>query len=207
MLALVCYGIVNLVSCIKIDVKNTDSKGKNIICFGDSVTFGYGSNPGEDYPSSLAKMVKPPVINAGIDGDTTEEALRRLDSDVLSRDPFLVILEFGGNDFLRKVPMEASVSNVREMVDKIQAKGAMVAIADVSAGMFLNDYRMAYGTLAREKGCIFIPNILSGIITNPAMKSDFLHPNANGYRNIAEYIFHAIKPYLNQEADSKETSG
>jgi lysophospholipase L1-like esterase len=180
----------------KKDIQNLNSKGKNIICFGDSLTFGYGAASGADYPSALAKMVDRPVINAGVDADTTAEALKRLESDVLSRDPFLVIVEFGGNDFLRQVPQETTIKNIKEIVEKIQAKGAMVAIVDISAGFFMRDYRLAFYNLSREIGAIFIPSILNNIITNPSMKSDFLHPNNNGYRIIADTVYRAIKPYL-----------
>jgi lysophospholipase L1-like esterase len=189
-----------LVGCVKREIKNIDSKGKNIICFGDSITFGYGAGPGEDYPLALAKMIDTPVINAGIDGDTTQEALKRVKPDILDRDPFLVIIEFGGNDFLRKIPKEVTVGNVKEMVEQIQATGAMVAIVDISAGMFFKEYRLAFYDLAREKRTIFIPSILNGIITNPSMKSDFLHPNVNGYKMIAWRIYRTIIPYLNRNA-------
>ena len=182
--------------CAKREIVNRNSTGNNIICFGDSITFGYGVNPGEDYPSLLAKVVPCAVINAGIDGDTTGEAVRRMDSDVLQRDPRLVIIEFGGNDFLRKIPKETTMENIRKMVDSIQAKGAMVAIADISSGMFLAEYRAALQKIAQEKNAIFIPGILSGIITNPAMKSDFFHPNAKGYQLVAEKIHRYITPYL-----------
>jgi lysophospholipase L1-like esterase len=91
------------------------------------------------------------------------------------------------------------------MAERIQARGAMVAIADISAGIFMREYRLAYKKIAREKSAIFIPSILSGIITNPSMKSDFLHPNAAGYKIIAEHIFRAIKPYLSQEIITKKT--
>ncbi len=184
--------------CAKREIKNIDSRGTNIICFGDSLTFGYGAGPGEDYPSALAKLIDTAVINAGIDGDTASEALQRLKPDALDRDPLLVIIEFGGNDFLRKIPKEVTINNIKEMVERVQAKGAMVALVDISAGMFLKEYRLAFYNLAREKGAIFIPSILSGIITNPSMKSDFLHPNGAGYRMIAQRIHREIIPYLKQ---------
>lgn len=197
-----CIGIMlvsyaaALAGCGTPAIKNADAKGESIVCFGDSITFGYGAQPGEDYPTELAKLVPVPVINAGIDGDTTQEALKRIKADVLDRDPVLVIIEFCGNDFLRKVPPQTTVANIKEMIERIQAKGAMVALADISAGMFLKEYRSAFRALAREKKVIFIPGILSGIITNPSMKSDFLHPNREGYKMIAQRIHRAIKPYL-----------
>ena len=195
-----CLLFVTLAGCAKKEIKNIDSKGKNIVCFGDSISFGYGAEPAGDYPSALTKMTSIPVINAGIDGDTSTEAIKRIKSDVLDRDPFLVIVEFGGNDFLRKIPQEITLNNMREIIDKIQAQGAMVAVADISTGMILKEYHSAFFNLAREKGAIFIPPILSGIITNPRLKSDFIHPNADGYNVIAQRIYRVITPYLNQNS-------
>ena len=195
-----CSIVLLLVGCAKREIKNINSKGKNIICFGDSITFGYGAEPGGDYPSALTKMTSVPVINAGIDGDTSTEAIKRIKSDVLDRDPLLVVVEFGGNDFLRKIPQEETLNNMREIIDKIQAQGAMVAVADISTGMILKEYHSAFFNLAREKGAIFIPPILSGIITNPRLKSDFIHPNADGYNVIAQRIYRVITPYLNQNS-------
>ncbi len=185
-----------LSGCAKQEIKNRDAKGKNIICFGDSVTFGYGVAPGEDYPTALSKLTPIPVINAGIDGDTTFLALERLQNDVLAKGPRLVIVEFCGNDFIKKIPREDTLNNLSKIIDRIQEKGAMVALVDISAGLFFREYRSAFKKLATEKGAIFIPVVLSKIITNPAMKSDFLHPNARGYKIIASRIYNVIKRYI-----------
>jgi len=190
------FCVFAVTGCAKREIKNIDSKGTNIICFGDSITWGYGAAPGEDFPSALAKLIDIPVINAGIDGDISSEGTKRLESDVLDRKPLLVIIEFGGNDFLRKIPKELTLNNIKEMVEKIQAKGAMVAITDVSAGPFLKEYRIAFQKIAKEKGIIFIPGILSEIVTNSHLKSDFIHPNAEGYKLIAQKVYLAIKPFL-----------
>jgi len=195
-----CLLAVFLTGCAKREIKNLDSQGTNIICFGDSITFGYGAGQGEDYPTALAKLVSAPVLNKGIDGDTTSEALKRLKSDVLDREPLVVIIEFSGNDFLRKIPKETTIDNIREMTRRIQSWGAMVAIADISAGMFLKEYRGLLSKVANEERAIFIPSILGGIITNPSMKSDFLHPNARGYKLIAERIHRALTPYLEKNS-------
>ncbi|MEI6631791.1 MAG: GDSL-type esterase/lipase family protein [bacterium] len=184
--------------CTRKEIVNLHSKGKNIICFGDSISFGYGVNPGEDYPTVLSKLVAIPVINAGLDGDTSRDGLRRIDIDALDKEPLLVIVEFGGNDFLKKLPKADTLKNVSQMVDKIHAKGAMAAIVDISAGMFFRDYRIALRKLASEKGVIFIPSILKGIITSPQLKSDFLHPNADGYVIVAKRVYRVILPYLKQ---------
>ncbi len=195
-IALLGYSVIAFWGCSQREVINTDSKGKNIICFGDSFTFGYGVNPGEDYPTMLGKLLRPPVLNKGVDGDTTGEGLKRLKNDVLDQDPRLVIIEFGGNDFLKKTPKEITIENIRQMVDRIQAQGAMVAIVDVSAGLILKECRSSLYRLALSKKAIFISSAFEGIITNPRLKSDFLHPNASGYKLIAQRIYKAIAPYV-----------
>ncbi|MBN2830702.1 MAG: arylesterase [Candidatus Omnitrophica bacterium] len=190
------FVLISLSACAKQEIKNTGSSGENIICFGDSITFGYGVNPGEDYPSILSKMVKMPVVNAGADGDTSISAFKRIKEDVLDKRPFLVLIEFCGNDFLKDVPQQSTVNNIRKMIIEIQSQGAITAIVDVSAGFFLRDYRIKLSKIARETGSIFVPAALSGIITNPSMKSDFMHPNPEGYKIIAQRVYCAISPYL-----------
>lgn len=195
-IGLLGYSVIALSGCAKHEIKNMDAKGKGIVCFGDSLTFGYGVNPGEDYPFLLAKITGLPVVNAGIDGDTTIEALRRIKSDVFGRDTFLVLVEFGGNDFLRKVPLAITADNIRKMIDEIQNKGLMVGVVDISAGLLLKEYHRTFRKIAREKGAIFISSVFNGIITNPRMKVDFFHPNGEGYKLVAQRIYHSIEPYL-----------
>lgn len=204
-IALLGYSVIALWGCAKKYIANIDSRGANIICFGDSITFGYGANPGEDYPSALSKMVNIPVINAGIDGDTSTEALKRINSDVLDRDPLLVIIEFGGNDFLRKIPLEETIKRIETMIIKIQNRSAMTAIADMHVGIVMGDYGREFKRLAKKYNALFIPNLLKGIIANPRLKSDFIHPNADGYKLIAQRIYRTILPYLEQNALLKKS--
>lgn len=194
-LGLIVFSII-LSGCAKPEIKNLGATGKNIICFGDSITFGYGASNGEDYPAYLRKLTSTPVINAGVDGDTSFSALERLQNDVLANDPRLVIVEFCGNDFIKKIPQEDTLKNLSKIIQRIQEKGAMVALVDISSGMFFQEYRNAFKKLAAEKGAIFIPVVLSKIITNPVMKSDFFHPNARGYKIVAGRIYNAIKWYI-----------
>ncbi len=188
--------LIVLLGCAKPEIRNLDAQGTSIICFGDSLTFGYGANPQEDYPTALGKLVRLSVVNAGVDGDTTFEALKRLEKDVLDKNPRLVIVEFCGNDFLKKISKEDTVKNLSKIIDLVQAKGAMVALVDISAGAFMQEYRQAFKQLAAQKKAIFISELLSKIITNPAMKSDFFHPNARGYQIIAKRIYQAIFGYI-----------
>jgi len=188
--------VVLSAGCAKQEIKNIDSKGVNIVCLGDSLTYGYGVDKGADYPSLLSRMVDIPVINAGVDGDTSIEGLKRFNSDVLEKKPLLVIIEFGGNDFLKQVPMKLTFNNITEMIEKAHSNGAMVALIDISAGMLFAEYRVQLSKLAKQKGAILIPSILEGIVTNPSLKSDFLHPNNKGYDIIAQRVHREISPYF-----------
>jgi len=182
------------------DIAYLDGQGKHIICFGDSLTFGYGAKPKESYPAQLAKMTSIPVINAGINGDTTPEALKRLETDVLGREPLLVVIEFGGNDFLTKLPLEETVKNVEEMIKKIQERKVMVALVDVSYLEPMDGYTREYKRLSRQYRTIFIPGVMSGIMTSAHLKSDLIHPNAKGYKLIAYRVYRGIIPSLNHNA-------
>jgi len=198
-----CVGVLIACGCVKKEIKNVNSQGSGIICFGDSITLGYGVEKGEDYPSLLGKKVDMPVINAGIDGDTTVDGMLRIKAEVLDKNPMLVLIEFGGNDFLRKVPKETTLENLRKMIDMCHEKGAMVALVDISAGMFFKEYRGEYAKICRQKNVIFVPSILNGIITNPMLKSDFFHPNVKGYQVVCERIYKKIEPYLRENKETR----
>ena len=107
-----------------------------------------------------------------------------------------MIVEFCGNDFLKKIPRQETVRNLALIIERIQNKGAMVALVDISSGFFLQEYREAFKKLAAQKKAVFIPVLLNKIITNPAMKSDFFHPNARGYKIIAKRIYQVISAYI-----------
>jgi acyl-CoA thioesterase-1 len=169
-------------------VVNLGSRGSNIIAFGDSLTAGYGAQPGEDYPSKLSKLIDKPVINAGVSGDTTDMALARLDADVLARDPRIVIVGLGGNDFLRSVEIAATERNLRSIVRKIHGSGAMVVLLGFRFPSLSLDYEKMYTGVAKDEGCLLIPRMLRGIITDPNLKSDEVHPNARGYEIMAERV-------------------
>jgi acyl-CoA thioesterase-1 len=184
-----------LASC-SYPIKNLDSSGKTVICFGDSITKGVGAPAGRDYPSVLSDLLEGKVINAGVSGDTTQKALMRLEEDVLAKEPYLVIVELGGNDFLRKVPKRTTLKNLEKIIIRIQRSGAMVALVDISSGFILSGYRKDFKRLAKQTGSIFIPNILKGILTDPSLRFDYIHPNEKGYQIIAHRIYKAIKNYI-----------
>ena len=107
--------------------------GQNIIAFGDSLVVGHGASPGNDFVSILSDRLDHPIINAGRNGDTTQSGLERLQVEVLSQDPRIVILLLGGNDALRRMPMDQTFSRLADMIDQIHQTGAAVVPVDVAA--------------------------------------------------------------------------
>jgi lysophospholipase L1-like esterase len=188
--------------CVRVDITNINSRGENIICFGDSLTQGFGAPAGQSYPDMLKRLTRYSVINAGLEGDATVDAARRLKTDVLEREPLLVIIELGANDFLLgELTPEQSVKNVELMIQAIQARGAMVALVDISAGELMADYGKGYRALSRKYKTIFIPRLLEGLIGNPSFTSkDHFHLNADGYTIFAHRVYRAILPYLTRNA-------
>ncbi len=170
--------------------------GDNIICFGDSLTHGYGASPGMDYPRQLSGLIGMPVINAGVDGDTTADAWARLQKDVLEKSPKIVIVILGGNDLLKGVKKEDAFSNLKKIVEGIKAKGALVVIGGIDIPLLGRGYGDAYKVLSREAGAVLIPNVYSGLLGREYLMSDPIHPNDKGYQIIAERVYAAIKDYL-----------
>jgi acyl-CoA thioesterase-1 len=179
-------------------IRNLRSAGQTIICFGDSLTEGVGAEPGEEYPTVLSRLLGMRVLNAGHGGDTTARALERVDSSVVNRNPRLVILLLGGNDFLRQVPTRETRKNLKEIVRQIQDHGAMVAIAGIKLGLFTDEYGPIFEETAAEFGAIYIPQVMKGIFNDAKFRSDQIHPNSAGYRLIAERIAEKIKPVLDE---------
>lgn len=191
--ALIAGGAVVLIAIIwmlrpSAAVTNLDSKGSAVIAFGDSLTAGYGAAAGEDYPSRVTQNIGVTVVNAGVSGDTTESAAARLDADVLAHDPRIVIVGLGGNDFLRSVPIATTEANLRDIVRRIQGAGAMVVLLGFRFPSLNANYEEMYERVAAEEGCLLIEKSLAGILTDPSLKSDEIHPNGRGYALMAERV-------------------
>ena len=162
-----------------------------IVCFGNSLTSGVGAEKGKDYPSQLALLLKTEVINSGIPGDTTSSALQRIEKDVLRFHPDLVIILLGGNDFLKKYPLKETERNIREIVERIKEENAQIILVSP-----LPFYDSLYKQIAKETGILFIPHILRGILTDPELKSDEVHPNEKGYFLMAKRIERFIRRHI-----------
>ena len=176
--------------------KNYPRAGKNIIAFGDSLVEGAGASSGKDFVSLLSKEINAPIINAGQSGDTTAVALVRLDKDVLSQDPRIVIILIGGNDAVRRVPKEEVIKNLGTIIDQIQKKGAAVLLIGIQGGIFRDQYKKLFANLAREKKVFYVPSILEDIFGHPQLMSDSLHPNDQGYEIMAKRIEPVLREIL-----------
>ena len=170
--------------------------GENITCFGDSLTYGIGAAGDKSYPAQLSKMTGRPIINAGIPGNTTADALKRLEADVLEKSPRMVLITLGGNDMKNGIDKKIAFKNLREIVAAIQAKEALVVIGGVKLLFWDRGYEEEYEKLAEETGVILIPNVLKGLIGHDDLMSDTIHPNAAGYEIMAKRFHKAIEPYL-----------
>jgi len=177
-------------------ITNKIGSGTSIVAFGDSLTYGTGAGRGQDWPALLAAKSGRSIINKGVPGETTSDALQRVDKDVLSLEPRIVILGFGGNDVLQRVSEEQIFANLKTLIGEIQDSGAMVVLLGLNGFPFGGSLADGYKAVAREKGCVLVPNILGGILTNPKLKSDQVHPNAEGYKVMADRIYDKLKPYL-----------
>jgi lysophospholipase L1-like esterase len=168
------------------------SAGQRIIAFGDSLTFGTGASSGKDYPSQLSEMISRPVINAGVPGDTTARALKRLERDVLAHSPDIVLITLGGNDLKNGIDAETASDNLKMIVSLIQNQGARVIIGGLSIPFRDRGFGRAYEKLADETGATLIPNILEGILGNRKLMSDPIHPNDAGYNIIAKRYYEVL---------------
>ena len=170
------------------EIRNYPLSGEKIVVFGDSLVEGIGSSAGHDFVSLLSKEIGIPIVNAGRSRDTTGMALERLEEDVLSKNPDIVLVLLGGNDYLKGVIKAETFKNLSLIIDRIQENGAAVALLGIQGGLFQDDYRGDFTRLAREKEAVYIPNILKGIIGRTDLLSDSVHPNDKGYKIIADRV-------------------
>jgi acyl-CoA thioesterase-1 len=171
-----------------------------IIAFGDSLTEGYELGPGDSYPERLARLLGRPILNRGVSGETTAEALARLKPDVLDENPRVVLVCFGTNDQLRGLPADQQFANLRQIVTAIQAKGARVILIGTEgyAGVPGVDYGARYRALAQETGAVYVPDLMRGVLGNPALMRDKIHPDAGGNEKIARRLMAEIGDRLRQ---------
>lgn len=179
----------------KQDIKNYPPRNATIVAFGDSLVVGYGATQDRGFVSLLAEKLGKPIINLGVSGETSSDGLSRV-QDVLDRSPGTVILLFGGNDYLKKVPKAETFQNLKNIISRLQSRGVMVVLLGVRGGILSDHYEDEYAKLAQETGAVYVSDVLDGLFAHKEYMSDEVHPNDAGYAIIADRVFRAIKGYI-----------
>lgn len=175
------------------EIKNVPTVVSRVVCFGDSLTRGVGAGKGNDYPSRLAEMTGLEIINSGVSGDTTAGGLARLEEDVLDYEPDVVLITLGGNDLKNRVSVDTARANLVDIIQSIQAAGAMVVLGGIDIPLYGKGYAQMYESIARQTGSVLIPNILDGLFGHSEFMSDSIHPNDKGYEIMAGYFYKALE--------------
>ena len=140
-------------------------------------------------------MWQKEVINLGISGDTSLTALKRLE-ELKPLEPSFVLIEFGGNDFLKKVPHEQTQKAFEDIVDYVHSLGAVAVLIDTGGNGPMGVYTKMNKKISKEKKTLFVKGIMNGIFTNRTLKVDAIHPNEKGHKIIADRIDKTLSPYL-----------
>lgn len=179
-----------------------------IVAFGDSLTAGYGLATADSYPAQLQNMLdrdgyRFQVVNAGVSGDTTTGGLQRIDW-ALEGDVRVVILELGANDMLRGLPVKVMRENLAQIIKQIKARGAQVLLAGMyattnSGPEYQAEFRDAFESLAREYDVPLIPFFLVRVAGIESLNlEDGAHPNVEGTKIVAETVYQALRPLLDE---------
>lgn len=162
--------------------------GARVLAFGDSLTFGTGARPGENYPAQLQVLIDRQVVNAGVPGETSAEGVRRLPRLLDELHPDLLILCHGGNDFLRRLNRGQAAANLRTMIESARSRGVPVVLVGVPPPALLLEAAPFFAELADEYHLPYLAEVLPEILGSRELKSDAVHPNAAGYRQLAEAL-------------------
>lgn len=174
-----------------------------LVCFGDSLTAGFGLDANQSYPEVLQRELdrrglRYRVVNMGVSGETTQDGIARLPL-VLAEKPAVVVLEFGANDGLRGQPVGGIETNLAQMINALQGAGARVILAGITlppnyGETYLKKFDAIYPELASKYKIRLIPFLLAGVGGNPAlMQRDGLHPNAEGAKIVAQTVLKALQ--------------
>jgi acyl-CoA thioesterase-1 len=177
-----------------------------IVCFGDSLSAGYGVDPGLSYPDFLRKEIdkrgyRYRVVNLGISGDTTSGGLSRIQSAV-ALSPAITILELGGNDGLRGVPLAQTRSNLEEMTKRLLAAKSKVVVAGMTLPPnygpdYIREFEQIYVQLAQKYKLPRIRFLLEGVaLDRSLMLPDGIHANAKGNAKVAVHVMKTLEPLL-----------
>jgi len=183
-----------------------------IVAFGDSLSAGFGADPGQSYPDFLQRELDQRgyhyrVVNAGNSGDTTTDGLVRIDT-VTALKPAIVILEFGGNDGLRGLPVSEMKKNLAAIIEHAQSKSIAVLLAGMEAPPnfgpeYTVSFRQVYRDLAKEHKVTLLPFLLDKVAGVATLnQSDGIHPNVEGARIVADTVWNVLKPMVDAASAS-----
>lgn len=177
-----------------------------IVAFGDSLTQGVS---GKSYPAFLQDLLDQHgysyrVDNQGVSGDTTTDGLARIEN-VIAEKPALVILEFGGNDGLRGIPVEATKQNLAEMIERLQSAKIPLVLAGITLPPnygpdYVKPFTAIFPALAAKYKLRYLPFLLQHVYADPElMQPDGIHPSEAGNRIVAQDVLELIKPLLKKK--------
>jgi len=188
-----------LIGCSKPPTQKAIPAGATVLAFGDSITHGTGAAIGEDWPTLLAAKTGWNLVNAGVPGDTAQAGQARIASLLSQHQPALVIVGLGGNDFLRRWPAAQVKEDLRAILRQVKAAGIPAVMLAVPAPSLLaavasqlSDAPL-YQALASEEGVVLVEDVIARVLSDSALKADAIHPNAEGYRRMAEQIYASLQ--------------
>jgi acyl-CoA thioesterase I len=184
----------------------TNDERPLIVCFGDSLTAGYGADFGKSYPDYLqadldARGYHYRIVNQGISGNTTKDGVERVDS-IVAMKPAVVVVEFGGNDGLRGLRIEDSRSNLDKIVATLKASGTRVVLAGITLPPdygpdYIKQFNETYALLAKKYTVPLLPFLLKGVFgVDGMMQRDNTHATAAGNKVVANNVLPLILPLL-----------
>ncbi len=159
-----------------------------VVAFGDSLTYGTGASAEESYPAVLAQLINRQVVRAGVPGEVTAQAVQRLPQILDDHRPRLVIVCLGGNDMLRRADLKQTQANLRAMLTTLKARGIAAVLIGVPRPALLAGAPEFYEELAKEFAIPYEGGVIKDVLYSADTKSDPIHPNAKGYRRMAEAI-------------------
>jgi acyl-CoA thioesterase-1 len=164
-----------------------------VLAFGDSLTYGTGAAEDESYPAQLERLIGRRVVRAAVPGEVTAQALERLPQTLDEHSPRLMLLCIGGNDFLRRLGMPQAEANVRAMVKLARSRGVDVLLIGTPEPGLRPAPPAFFAAIAEEYRLPYEEAAMAEVLKDSALKSDPIHPNARGYRIIAERLAERLK--------------
>jgi acyl-CoA thioesterase-1 len=181
-----------------------------ILFFGNSLTAGYGVDPSDAFPAIIQNKLDSlhlhyKVINAGVSGETTSGGLGRIDW-ILKQPPAIFVLELGGNDGLRGIPLNETRKNLQSIIDRVKQKNpstkiilAGMKIPPNMGGQYTKEFQNIYPSLAELNHVNLIPFLLEGVGGNPALnQQDGIHPTVEGHKIVAENVWKILQKDLSE---------